>query len=861
MTSLVQDLRYAIRQLRKSPGFAAVAILTLALGIGANTAIFSLIDAVMLKMLPVRQAQELRLFSWAAPGFPVAAYNLHGNTDRDASGNRTSTSLPYGMYERARDRNDLFSGVTAFADADRFNVSVGGDAALADGQLVSGDYFSTLGVQPIFGRTLTPGDDIAGASPAAVISYGYWQRRFGSDRSAISKSISVNGEPFTVVGVAPPEFFGVDPGRSVEVWVPLHTQPLVEARWADWMEKGGTSLFTTGDVWWVVMIGRLKPGISEQQARSALDVLINQSVTSTPPPGGLHPGQTLEIPHIQLSPASKGLDSLRSQFSRSLLVLMAVVALVLLIACANVANLLLARTASRQREFAVRLSLGAGRRRLVRQLITESLLLTSLGGVFGLLLAYWASHALLVFMSSGRDPVHLDVTPNPHVLGFTVIMSIGTGILFGLAPALRGTRLNLTPALKEGVNIATGRVSGPGWRRLSLGKALVMSQMAMSLLLLVGAGLFVRTLTNLENENLGFDRNNLLLFRLDPTQSGYKGERLVNFYQELQRRTRSIPGVLSVSFSQHTLINGGGENRGISIRGYKPLLRDSPNSTVATWVNKVGPDFFATYRIPVLLGRAVNEGDTETSSKVAVINQTLARYCFGNADPIGHRFGFGADAKHNSEIEIVGVVADTKYAQLRKQDPPTIYLPYLQDEHLGALSVELRTADDPKEWTGAVRNAVHDLDRNIPLFDLKTQTEQIEQATFQERLFSRLTSLFSTLALLLACVGLYGVTSYAVARRTNELGIRLALGAGRGDVLWMVLRDSLFPVVTGAAIGLPVALGATRYISSALYGVKAMDPTTVTAAILVLAAVAGIAGFLPACRAAKVDPMVALRYE
>jgi macrolide transport system ATP-binding/permease protein len=509
----------------------------------------------------------------------------------------------------------------------------------------------------------------------------------------------MNGELFTVVGVAPPEFFGVQPGNSVEVWAPLHTQPLVEPRWADWMEKRRTSLFASTNVWWVSLIGRLKPGISEQQARSALGVLINQSVTSTPPPGGLHPGQTLEIPHIRLSSASKGLEALRNQFSRPLLVLMAIVALVLLIACANVANLLLARAAGRHREFAVRLSLGAGRRRLVRQLITESVLLTGLGGAFGLLLAYWASYALLTFMSSGRDPVHLDVTPNPHVLGFTAIISLGTGILFGLAPALRGTRLNLTPALNERVTITTGRAFGRGWWRLRLGNALVMSQMTMCLLLLVGTGLFVRTVTNLEHENLGFDRNNLLLFKLDPTQSGYKGERLANFYQELQQRIRDIPGVLSVSFSENTLINDGATLNEISVQGYKPSPKDSPDGAVGAWVNWVGPDFFTTYRIPLLLGRGVNEGDRETRPTVAVINQTLARYCFGDADPIGHRFGFGADAKNNSEIEIVGVVADTKYAELRKKDPPTIYLSYRQDGHLGALNLELRTAGDPKQWT------------------------------------------------------------------------------------------------------------------------------------------------------------------
>lgn len=863
MTVLLQDIRYALRMLRKNPGFTVVVVLTLALGIGANTAIFSLVDAVMLKRLPVREAEQLALLSWAAPGHPYMIHSLSGNFDRDSTGNFTSTSFAYPIFTAIRDGDQTFSSVTAFADTDRLNVSVDGQADLAQGQLVSGDFFSTLGVPAGLGRTIAPADDTEAASPVAVISYSYWVRRFGRDPLAVGKAITVNGVPFTLVGVTAPEFLGVQPGTSMDVWIPLRTQPQVDPAWIAYANPGEVSRFTARDDWWVLIIGRLKPGASEQRVRAALDVIVQQNSTGIElPPTKRSPDVALSPPKVELTPAGGGLDALRREFSQPLFVLMSVVGLVLLIACANVANLLLARAGSRQKEIAVRLALGAARRRLIRQLLTESVLLALLGGAFGVLLAYWASGGLLNFMSRGRNPVILHVSPDLGVLGFAAAVSVITGVLFGLAPAVRATRLDLTPALKEGG--AKIVVSGDLSRglHLELGNALVVAQLAMSLILLVGAGLFVRTLTNLESQNIGFDRRNLLLFSIDPTQVGYKGERLAGFYEELRRRIETLPGVRSASLSRHTFIGGGVTINGVSIQGYTPKAGEAnSNGSLNLHVNSIGARFFETFGIPLVLGRTFNERDAVTARRVAVVNLAFARKYLGDTDPIGRRFGFG-DLKASSSIVIVGMVGDALYGQLRREVLPTVFVPYSQDVHqLGGMTFEVRTEGDPATWIAAIRQAVRGLDGNLPLFGIKTQTEEIEQATFQERLFARLSSFFGLLALALACVGLYGITSYAVARRTNEIGIRMALGARRGDVLALIVGQRLTLTLIGAGAGVAGALGLTRLVSHLLYGVKPNDPLTFIVVSLILTATALIASYIPARRAMRVDPIVALRYE
>jgi predicted permease len=793
-------------------------------------------------------------------------HSLSGNMDQDKSGRLTSTSFSYAAYEQIRARNRAFSSVMALAgNESELNVGYNGEPGRAQGQLVSGTFFATLGVQPIVGRALTPDDDRIGASPAAVISYGYWERRFGRDPAILGRTMTVNSVPVMIVGVSPPEFYGVQPGRAVDVWLPLHTQPQVEPSWSPGppeegagtgTEPAAASLFEARDNWWVLIMGRLKPGVTEQQVRAELDVILQQSMAPDVKPAT----KAETIPHLGVESGSKGLNDLRGELSKPLFILMTVVGLVLLIACANVANLLLARATSRQKEIAVRLAVGAGRWRLVRQLLTESVVLAALGGVVGLVLAYWGTDLLVALMASGRDAFSLSVTPDPRVLGFTAAVSVLTGILFGLSPALRSTRVDLTPALKESAGTLPRVTQGKRRLHLGLGKTLVVTQVALSVLLLVGAGLFVRTLTNLENVNMGFNQRNLLLFGIDPTEDGYKGQRLADFYRELTQRLESLPGVRSVTMSWNTLIAGAVSINGVSIQGYTPKPGESDDQ-VQTYVNHVGPKFFETLEIPLLLGRGIGEGDTETAPKVAVVNEKFVRERLGGGNPLGRRFGFG-DKKNSGDIEIVGVAADAKYDALRKEAPPTVYAPSLQDlKSLGATHFEVRTAGDPMEMASAVRRVARDLDPNLALFQVGSQVDQINVALHQERLFARLTTFFGLLAALLACVGVYGIMAFAATQRTREIGIRMALGASRREILQMVLRETFLLVAMGIAMGIVVALGASRLISTLLYGLQPTDPLTIAAASFLMIAAAGLAGYLPARRASYIDPMVALRYE
>jgi len=847
---MLNDLSYGFQMMAKNLGFTAGAVLSLALGIGANTAIFSLINAVMLKMLPVKQPEHLVLLNWAAQAWPAMIPSLRGTISRDKSGRVISTSFTYRTFEEIHTSNNVLSGMCAFAGAGRLNLVVNGQPGLAESELVSGDYFSTLGIQPVLGRLLTPQDDQANASPAAVISYGYWMRRFGGDPAVVGKNATVNGIPFTIVGVSPAEFFGVEPGRSIDVWIPLQTEPEVQRGW-----------FEARTNWWLLIMGRLKPGVRKQEALANLEVLFRQSITA----GTNRPIQAEGLPHLELSSGSQGVDSVRRQFSRPLLTLMAVVGLVLLIACANVANLLLARATARQKEIAVRLALGAARWRVIRQLLTESVLLSTSGGILGLLLAFWATDLIIAFMSSGGQQIGLHVSPDPHVLGFTAIVAVVTGILFGLAPALRGTRLDLTRALKDSAGSMFGGVRRIGGLHLGLGKALVVSQVAVSLLLLIGAGLFVRTLENLQKENLGFDRRNLLLFGIDPTQNGYKGQRLVRFYEELQRRLQAIAGVRSASLSQRAPLSGGVSVVGLVVQGYTPKPNaDRNDGSFDVHVNVVSPGFFETMGIPLLVGRPINTGDNATSPMVGVVNEAFVRTYLETQNPIGSRAAWAGEPSR--KMEIVGVVSDARYDKLRREAPPTYYVPYTQfedphtqsEERLGPMYFEVRTTGNPRDWIASVRNVVQELDRVTPIFDVKTQIEQINESIFQERLFAKLSSFFGLLALLLACVGLYGIMSYAVVGRTNEIGIRMALGAEQVSILRCVLREALLLVGFGIVLGIPLALAATRLIASELYGFKPNDPITISLAVSLMTAVVALAGYLSACKASPVDSMMTL---
>ncbi len=837
MSTMIQDLKYGLRMLAKNPGFTVVAVLTLALGIGANTAIFSLIDAIMLRGLPVKNPQQLVVLGWhqtrkvqEGPGY---------------SGDGTH-SLPYLGFQRLRRHNDVFSSVVGFVPLgtgpESVTVSVDGHASVAGGEMVSGNYFNGLGVSAVVGRVLTDADEDR-AARVAVLSYGYWSRKFGRDPAVIGKTIALGGEPFSVVGVAPPEFFGVQRRGASDFWVPLVDVPTL-GPWG--LPPQGA--FTAKRWWWLMIVGRLKPGVSPLQARAAVDVWLRQSLTDE-----------VEVPaadapafSASLEPVSQGLDSLRARFSRPLLVLMVLVGLVLLVACANIAALLLARAEGRRREIAMRLALGASRVRLIRQLLTESLLLAMAGGMGGMALAGWGTRVLLLMMSRGAS-LPLDVHPSLRVGGFAAAVSVLTGILFGLVPALGSTRMSLTPALKENASGALGS-RGARWR---LGKSLVVAQVAFSLLLVTGAGLFVRTLMNLEHVNLGFDPHGVLLFRLNPKQSGYVGPRVESLYAEVLRRVRALPGVQEASLSGYALISGWCSTAGIAAEG----SQSKPDQNPMVWTNLVGPGFLKTMRMRLLLGRDIGERDTAKAPPVAVVNESLARTLFGNRSPLGGRFSFGQEFNPKNAVQIVGVVEDAKFTGIRDKPPLTAYFPFTQEGGSGAMHFAVRATGDPSLLAPSVRRAVAEIDPGLALSEVKTQDQQIDEALAEEKLIARLASFFGGLALALAAVGLYGTMAYTVGRRTNEMGIRVALGASRRQILKMVLREAFSPVLLGIVLGLPLALAAGRLVANQLYGLKASDPFTLSAALTLLVAAASLAAYLPARRAMHVDPMVALRYE
>lgn len=837
-----QDLRFALRMLARNRALTATVVLSLALGIGANTAVFSLIDAVMLRALRVEAPERLVILSYPSSQSLPGVHSFSAwFACPDKAGLKLRCSLSYPTFEQVRDHNQVFSGVFGIAGLGRVSVDADGVIGQAQAEPVSADFFTTLGVRPELGRTFLREDDTPSAPPVAVISYGFWQRRFGGSPAVVRTFVAINEAPFTIIGVAAPGFTGIQPGFPRDLWVPLTKMRAVGSFIdpAAYQQRGRV---------WVTIVGRLKEGISEEQARAELDVLFQQSLPEAKSAQDNAPPVRLE-----LASAAKGLASVRQQFSEPLLILMAVAGFVLLIACANVATLLLARSSARRSEIAVRLALGAGRWRLARQLLTESVTLALVGGAMGLLVAHWLSRVLLR-MASERRPLILDVQLDPRVLAFTAAATLLTGVLFGLAPALLGSRLDLTNALKAGAGTAaTGR-----GHRLGLGRILVVSQVAMSLLLLVVAGLFLQTLHNLRSVELGFNPQQILLFGLQrPARPSERAES-ANFFQEVLRRVETLPGVQSVSLSQMALVSGGWMSQDFSIEGYVPPSRKRPEAHVL----RVGPRFFATMRIPLLHGRDIKERDTQAAEPaVAVVNLAFVKQYLAGQDPLGKRLYWGTE-KEGAGMEVVSLAADAKYNSLREAAPPTIYVPYsLKGRSLGDVQFEVRAVGNPKNLIPAIQRAALEVDRSLLLLDVKTQTEQIDEALSQERMFAKLTGGFSLLALLLACIGLYGILSYAVTRRTTEFGIRMALGARPGDVLRGVLRETLWLVGAGAVLGLVAAVAATRVIAAGLFGVTPTEPATLLGATVVLAVVAVLAGYLPARRAARVDPMVALRYE
>jgi len=832
---MFQDIRYAIRMLLKKPGFTAVAVLSLALGIGANTAIFSLLDAVLLKTLPVERPEQLVLFGKGESmgltnGFPDGSTDLYS----------------YPFYQQVQQqRTDVFSGVASLLSIP-WNVhgfvNAGGDIEQLQVQLVSGSYFPVLGVNAGLGRVLTEADDQnVGAHPVAVVSYAWWQQRLAGNPSAVGQTITIDDTAYTIVGVAPRDFFGTTVGSAPDLWIPLAMEKqMPPTHWDGRTNENFQDLY---------LIGRLKPGVTAQQANAAVNLVFKQSLQTRV---GAQPTaqrlKDLEAANIQLTPVSRGLSGLREQFSLSLRVLMGVVALVLLIASANVANLLLAHGAARSREFAVRLAVGAGRMRLARQLFTESAVLATLGGIAGVALSWWGVRLLLLMASDGPEALPVDTTPNLRVLGFTIGVSALCALVFGTAPALRATRIEPNTTLKGGRTVTA--------LRNPLGKAFVVAQVALSLLLLVGAGLFVRTLVNLQNIPSGFKQENATLFKIDTSATGLKGDdpKLPLLLSEVEGKVKQIPGVQAASFA-FIVFNQGFWTGAAYTR--EDNIPEGQNRSLRN--NIVGSDFFVAMGIPFVQGRGFGPQDIKSSQKVAVVTEAMVQKFFPTGNPIGKRFGI--EGRESAEtIEVIGVVKDAKYGNLKEPFRPMAFYPYTQvPDVLGNFVV--RFSGPSSAVVPQVRETIKQINRNLPVDDVVSLSDHISRSLVQQKLIARLASFFGLLALLLACVGLYGVMSYGVARRTNEIGIRMALGARGRSVLWLVLREAVVLVVIGLVVGVLASLALTKTAASLLYELKPNDPLTIAMATIVLMMVALLAGYLPARRAARVDPMIALRDE
>jgi predicted permease len=858
MNTLWQDLRYGLQMLWKNPGFTAIAVLTLALGIGANTALFSVVDTVLLKKLPVKDPDRLVLFnSVSNKQFTPGSHSGTNRTD-PATGLTIRSSFPYQTFVRMREQRGACSDIIAFS-AIGLNVNTDGLADFANAQAVTGNYYEVLGVPAFMGRMITYADDNSAASPVAVISYRYWQKRFGGRADIIGKQVNLNNIAFTIAGVAPPGFEGaMDLGSSMDVAIPMGWETQVNGDRSEFMGAGD---------WWLRVMGRLKPGATIEQARASLELAFQQSALdhrevrqSLRRMQGRQPISQLEpkdYPHLGAISGSRGEMDGRGFFAKPLRLLLGVVAVVLLISCANVANLLLVRAASRQKEIAVRLAMGASRWRLIRQLLTESVLLSTFGGVAGILIALWIKDSLIsVGDWAGREnsmSPRLDL----RVLAFTFGLSLLTGIIFGIVPALRATRVDLTPTLKD-----TGRGSSATTRSL-LSRSLVVAQVSLSLLLLIGAGLMVRTLINLHRVEPGFNEENLLLFNIDPSLLGYKDDRLRGFYQQVFARLEAVPGVQAVTFSRAALLSRGATSGTFDLPNAKPGPDGKVPQTAEVYFHEVRENFMEAMGIPLLLGRTFTAKDDLKAPKVAVVNQTFAEKYLPGVNPIGQRFSL--DIARPDPIEIIGLVKDAKYTSQREEVPATMYRSWLQTPGaINAMTFEVRTTGDPKAFVGAIRQAVREVEPNLPLNNIKTQIEQADETLSMERLFAKLMSLFGLLAQQLASIGLYGVLAYSVSRRTHEIGIRMALGADRRRMLTMILRQGMTLTLIGVALGLVGAYVLTRYLeslNSMLFGVQPRDPLTFAATAMLLTIVALIACFVPARRATKVDPMVALRYE
>ena len=838
METLLKDIRYGLRGLLKRKGFAAIAVLTLALGIGANTAIFTLVNAVMLKSLPVHKPEELVLFSDTTG---------EGTSFEDSPSTGVWQRFSYVSYEYFRDHNQSFQEVAALRSGEsRLSVrqpdAQANAAARAQGHLVSGNYFSLLGVRALRGRVLTPEDDKPGAAPAAVISHRYWENQLNSDPSVVGKTFIINGTNFTIVGLAPAEFFGVRVRRAPDFWLPLSFQPQIELR---------DSFLTNTQAYFLTIVGRLKPGVTMAQAQSNVNLALRQFLTEQAGSQLTEERKKgIENTYVTLSSGEGGISGLRAAYSKPLHMLMAIVGMVLLIACANVGSLLLSRAASRRTEISLRMALGATRWRIIRQLLTESMLLAGLGGLCGVLLAQWGVYVLVGLVAQGSP---IDTTPDAGVLAFTAGVSLLAGLIFGLVPAWQASRADLSAAIKEKNRLRRG------FMRLNWSSLMVVAQVGLSMVLLTGAGLFARSLVKLQKEDVGFDRNNVLLLGIDPRLAGYKPTELAGLYQQVIERLGSLPQVRSVSMATYAPMSGTRRSSSIRITGYTP----QPGEDLVVQDILTGPKYAETLGMPLLRGRDIEQRDTPSSPRIAVVNQMFAERYFGNQNPIGRTFTFDDDTDGGETVEIVGVVGNVKSENAREPAEAVVYRPILQIQEQGAYMVTLhvRTLSDPTPLIPQVRQMINQIDDKLPIFGVLTLSQQLHETLDQERLIAQLVSFFGALALILACIGLYGVMAHGVARRTNEIGIRMALGARGGNIAWMILRETLFLVLAGLLIGVPAALLGARLIATQLYGMRATDPIALLGAAVVLSLVAMLAGYLPARRASRVNPLTALRYE
>jgi len=834
MTTLLQDLRFALRQLCKSPGFTAVAVLTLALGIGANTAIFSVVNALLLKLLPVQDPHTLVVI-----GDPQVANNRSNGTPR-------TDVFSYPLYKEIRDRNSVFNGVCAAATDHRIEIDKGQGKSSTEqvvGRMVSGDYFDVLGVNAAAGRLFADSDDTTeSANPVVVLSYAFWRDKFALSPSAIGNQIRLNGYPFTVVGVTPSGFDGDVVGEHMALFVPLSMQPQI-VRGRHWRNAPNTS--------WLALIGRLPKDMTVSQAEANVNVVFRQAMTGTYGASlSSDDRNALRNAYIKVSPGSGGLSELRGEYHTPLLLLMGIVGLVLLIACVNVANLLLARAAVRSKEMAVRIAIGAARSRLLRQLLTESLLLAALGGIVGVLLANWGVHLLVRLFGTDAS---LPLSPDLRLLAFSFAVTLLTGAAFGILPARRTLRVEVSPTLKEA---SPGRVLPP---RFSWSKLLIAGQVALSLLVLFAAGLLVRSLHKLMSQDFGYDRSHLVIARLDPMAAGYTNEKMKLLAQQLSARLAGTASARSVTYSENGLFANTESGDAIVVPGFQA---GDIGDRVAN-EDYVGPGYFEALGIPILMGRGIQEADTAASLRVAVVNEAMARHFFAGQNPIGRQFFIDDPDWLKKPFTIVGVSRDAKDhgSGLREQVPPRFYQAFQQVPDPTQIVLEVQINGSPASAVASVTSQIKSVDLNVPIPFVSTLDSRVTQSAMNHIAFAKLSGFFAGLALVLAAVGLYGLMSFSVAGRTREIGVRMALGGRRRDVVRLVLQEAMILVAVGLAIGIPLSLVSSRFLQSFLFGVNGNDPFALLAVITLLGTVATVAGFIPARRASRVDPNVALRYE